>query len=299
MHLLRCGRAGKECRASAIVGQFPASWRLRCASGSAAGTGDSSALRVCVLGSGSRGNATFVATGRVRVLFDAGFSCRQIQLRLAAIGEDFKALDAVVISHEHSDHVQGLAVLARRTGVRVYMTRLTQGVLRGGPPETEIVHFQAGDGFSVEDLDIETFTISHDAIDPVGFCVRRKDCKLGIATDLGYVTDSVRHHLRGSDMIVLESNHDLEMLKAGPYPWELKQRVMSRSGHLSNTAVAEFLSRDWDRRSRAIVLAHLSENNNLPVIAEMDAREALEGVGAGSTDLCVASQGKPTPVFRL
>ncbi len=261
--------------------------------------GDSSALRVCVLGSGSSGNATFVATEHTRVLFDAGFSCRQIQLRLAAIGEDFRALDAVVISHEHSDHVQGLAVLSRRTTARVHITRQTLGALPGNPPETETVPFEAGGGFSIGDLDIETFTVSHDAIDPVGFCIRQTGCKLSIATDLGYVTDSVRHHLQDSDMLVLESNHDLDMLKSGPYPWELKQRVMSRAGHLSNAAVAEYLSRDWDRRATKIVLAHLSANNNHPAIAEMDARGALDSARAEATEVYVASQGEPTAVFEV
>ena len=212
---------------------------------------------------------------------------------------DFRELDAVVISHEHSDHVQGLEVLARRASPRVYMTGPTQGALPGSPPEAEIVPFKAGGGFSIGDLDVESFTVSHDAIDPVGFCIRQNGSKLAIATDLGYVTDSVRHHLLGSDMIVLESNHDLDMLKSGPYPWELKQRVMSRAGHLSNTAVADYLSRDWDGRSRRIVLAHLSANNNHPAIAELDARGALDAAGAGETEVFVASQREPTAVFEL
>lgn len=262
--------------------------------------GDPSKLRICVLGSGSSGNATFVATDEIRVLFDAGFSCRQIQVRLESIGEDIGSLDAVVISHEHSDHVQGLEVLARKTGVRIYVTQPTRSVLswKKSAPE-EFVEFEAGRGFAIGDLDIETFTVSHDAIDPVGFCVRGPGSKLSIATDLGYMTDSVRYHLANSDMLVLESNHDLDMLKSGPYPWELKQRVMSRDGHLSNTAVAEYLSSEWDRRSRKIVLAHLSSNNNHPAIAELDARGALDSVRAHATDVFVASQHAPTAVFDL
>ena len=256
-------------------------------------------MRACVLGSGSSGNATFVATGEVRVLFDAGFSCRQIQRRLEAIGEDFRALDAVVVSHEHTDHVQGLEILARKTGAKAYLTPHTQSALSWKASAPEIVSFEAGRGFAVGDLEIETFTVSHDAVDPVGFCVRHGGRKLSIATDLGYVTDSVRFHLGESDMLVLESNHDLEMLKAGPYPWELKQRVMSRNGHLSNAAVADYLTDDWDRRARKIVLAHLSSNNNHPAIAEMDASEAVASAGAGSTEVFVASQREPTCVFDL
>lgn len=256
-------------------------------------------LRTCTLGSGSSGNATFVATDAVRVLFDAGLSCRQIELRLDRIGEDYHALDAVVVSHEHTDHVQGLEVLARKSDVQVYVTRLTANALTWKKTAPTLIPFEAGREFSIGDLEIETFTVSHDAIDPVGFCIRNRDRKLSIATDLGYVTDSVRHHLLGSDTLVIESNHDLEMLKSGPYPWDLKQRVMSRSGHLSNSAVAEYLSNDWDRRAGTIVLAHLSGNNNHPTIAEMDAQKALESVQASRSKVLVASQHEPLPVLEV
>lgn len=256
-------------------------------------------LRVCVLGSGSSGNATFVATDRVRVLFDAGFSCRQLERRLASIGEDAAALDAVVVSHEHSDHVKGLDVLVRKTGVPIHVTRLTADTLAWKDKAPELSYFEAGSGFAIGDLDIDTFTLSHDAIDPVGFCVRSNGRKLSIATDLGYMTDSVRYYLKGSDLLVLESNHDLEMLKSGPYPWELKQRVMSRSGHLSNSAVAEYLAKDWDRGARTIVLAHLSSNNNHPAIAEMDAKAAIDSVRAEETSILVAAQDTPTAVLPI
>ncbi len=256
-------------------------------------------MRACVLGSGSSGNATFVGTDRARVLFDAGLSCRQIQLRLAAVGEDFRSLDAVVVSHEHSDHVKGLEVLARKTGVRIYMTRLTAMAVAWKGAAPEISPFEAGREIAVGDLEISTFTVSHDAVDPVAFGVRRNGRKLSIVTDLGYLTDSVRYHVAASDLLVLESNHDLEMLKAGPYPWEVKQRVLSKSGHLSNAAACKFLATDWDRRSRRIVLAHLSGNNNNPAIAEMDAREALSSAGARATEVCVATQHAPTPAFDV
>ena len=215
------------------------------------------------------------------------------------MGEDFQNLDAVVVSHEHSDHVKGLEVLARKTGVRVYTTHQTATVLRWKKQAPELARFEAGRTFSIADLEISTFTVSHDAIDPVGFCIRSNGSMVAIATDLGYVTDSVRYHLTGADLLVLESNHDLEMLKAGPYPWEVKQRVMSRDGHLSNEAVADYISSDWDRGSGTVVLAHLSGNNNHPAIAEMEAREALDSVGANSTKLVVASQGAPTGVFEV
>ena len=255
-------------------------------------------MRVCVLASGSKGNATLVATDRARVLFDAGISCRQIQKRLESIGEDPRALDAVVISHEHSDHVKGLDVLVRKCGTAVHATQLTASVLEWKYEAPDVTLFEAGRGFEIGDLEIGTFTVSHDAIDPVGFNVAHRGCKLSIVTDLGYMTDSVRYHIAESDLLVLESNHDLEMLKSGPYPWAVKQRVMSRDGHLSNAAAAEYLSTHWDGRSRAVILAHLSGSNNHPAIAEMDAKGALESVGAHATQLVVARQDTPTPVIQ-
>ena len=234
----------------------------------------------------------------MRVLFDAGFSSKQIHERLASIGEDAADLDAVVVSHEHSDHVRGLEVLARRTGVPIYLTEPTAGTLAWNKSAPKMEYFEAGGRLSIGDLDIDTFTVPHDAVDPVGFCVRRHGVKLAIATDLGYMTDSVRHHLRGADFLILESNHDLEMLKVGPYPWAVKQRVLSRDGHLSNQAAAQFLANDWDCRAQRIVLAHLSGNNNHPALAQMDAQQALDAVGSTATELSVAAQDAPTALFQ-
>ncbi len=234
----------------------------------------------------------------MRILFDAGFSAKQIRERLATIGEDAADLDAVVVSHEHADHVRGLEVLARQTGVRIYLTEPTAETLDWNKTPPPMEHFEAGGHLAIGDLDIDTFTVPHDAVDPVGFCLRSQGVKLAIATDLGYMTDSVRHHLRGADFLILESNHDLEMLKVGPYPWAVKQRVLSRDGHLSNQAAAQFLADDWDRRAQRIVLAHLSGNNNHPALAQMDAQRALDAAGPTETALSVAAQDTPTPLFR-
>lgn len=234
----------------------------------------------------------------MRVLFDAGFSAKQIRERLAAAGENAADLDAVVVSHEHSDHVRGLEVLAKQTGVPVYLTAAAADTLEWKNTRPTLEHFEAGGGLALGDLDIDTFTVPHDAVDPVGFCVRWRGFKLAVATDLGYVTDSVKHHLRGADFLILESNHDLEMLRVGPYPWAVKQRVLSRDGHLSNRAAADFLANDWDRRAQTIVLAHLSGNNNHPALAQMDAQRALQAVGSTATALSVAAQDTPTAVFR-
>ena len=256
-------------------------------------------VRLAILGSGSSGNAVFVATERVRVLLDAGFSYRQISKRLAAIGEDAEQLDAVIVSHEHSDHVTGLPMLAKRTKAEFWMTRLTSTTLDWGKLSPPVQKFEAGARLAIGDLEIDTFTIPHDAIDPIGFRVRHAGVKLGVVTDLGYIPQSVKHHVRGCDFLMLESNHDLDMLKVGPYPWVVKQRVASKTGHLSNHAVAEYLRTDYDRSAETIVLAHLSGENNYPATAQLEVGRALEEIGAADTRLLVADQDSPSEVFSF
>jgi len=256
-------------------------------------------VRICVLGSGSGGNCTLVATAKTRLLIDAGFSFREIRLRLQEIGEDFARLDALLITHEHSDHVSGLAALARSFHKPIYLTPLTAQQIDWKDSNPVVENFQAGERLAIGDLEVDSFTVPHDAVDPVAFCFRAQGLKVGVVTDLGYMPDSVKHYLRGCHLLVLESNHDLEMLKVGPYPWFVKQRVMSRVGHLSNHAVGEYLAADYDRSAQILVLAHLSEQNNHPEIAWMSATDALRQAGAGDTRLVLAEQRRPTEVFEL
>ena len=256
-------------------------------------------MQVTVLGSGSSGNAAFVKTAGARILVDAGFSYRQLAKRLGEIGEDPTKLDAILVSHEHSDHVIGLPQTIKRTGAPVYLTELTADSLDWGDKKPVLKTFQAGTRLKIGDVEIDTFTIPHDAVDPVGFCVRHGNAKVGLVTDLGYVTESIKHRLKGCDMLLLESNHDVEMLKVGPYPWFVKQRVMSRVGHLSNQAVCDYLASDFDVSTRVLVLAHLSDNNNHPEIARMFADQALRQAGAVDTRLLVAQQGSPSEVFEF
>ena len=257
-------------------------------------------LRFCVLASGSAGNAAIVATSKTRLLVDAGLSLRELARRLALADEQIERLDAILITHEHSDHVAGLLRLLRKRGFRipVYVTHQTAPQIdwEGGQPRLEA--FQAGTGFRIGDIDIDSFTIPHDAVDPVGFCFRAEGIKIGIATDLGYLPDSIRFHLRGCHMLLLESNHDVEMLKVGPYPWVVKQRVMGRNGHLSNDVVCDYLAGDFDRETATLVLGHLSEHNNHPELVRLGAQQALEQRGA-ATQLFVAEQQQPTPVFAF
>jgi phosphoribosyl 1,2-cyclic phosphodiesterase len=253
-------------------------------------------IKVCILASSSSGNCALVATDRTKVLIDVGLSKRETFQRLAAVGEDPKSIDAILITHEHSDHVAGLVTLARTLNIPVYLSNLTAPTIEWGEFQPKIELFQSGSSFTVGDIDVASFTIPHDAIDPVGFCLRSQGIKIGIATDLGYVTDSIRFHLRSTDLLLLESNHDLDMLKVGPYPWSVKQRVMGRKGHLSNDVAGQFIKRDLDTTISTLILGHLSENNNHPEIVRLVASQALHGREL-FTRLVVAEPGKQSEVF--
>ncbi len=347
-----------------------------------------------VLASGSKGNSTVIASARTRILVDAGLSCRELLKRMAASGEDPDELTAILITHEHQDHVAGLAVLARRLRIPVFFTepthrawvrmltprttmsyakwlehvqaekearaRVVAGVSMTdcsadpmsenpdmGHPESrspessedaasaslefsgeanrdfelpvegeescepeevrgavkanpaflpEVEYFRAGHEFSIGDIDINPFTIPHDAADPCGFVfhARSQSIRMAVATDLGYIPPNVKQALKNVDVLLLESNHDLEMLKDGPYPWSVKQRVLSRVGHLSNLATAEFLLRDYDGGAHTIVLGHLSEANNLPELARLAAEQAIgERLTLLGNRIVLAAQHEP------
>jgi phosphoribosyl 1,2-cyclic phosphodiesterase len=261
-----------------------------------------------VLASGSSGNSTLISTARTRLLIDAGLSGRELARRLELAGEPLERLDAVLVSHEHSDHVSGLHVIARRLDIQrrregrpqlpVYMTRLAAPALTWEKHQPAVETFQAGTRITIGDIEVDTFTVPHDAADPIGFCFRAGGIKIGLVTDLGYIPESIKFHLRGTQLLVLESNHDLEMLKVGPYPWAVKQRVMGRKGHLSNDSVAEFIEQDLDAETATLVLGHLSEHNNHPEIARLSAAQALMRRGL-TTRLAVAGRAEPTEVFEF
>ena len=251
-----------------------------------------------MLASGSSGNCSLLATDRTRILVDAGLGLKALARRLDSIGEQPDTLNAIVVTHEHTDHVAGLARLASRLRVPIYISKLTAPAIVWNPGTPPLECFQAGAGFSIGDIEVQSFSIPHDAIDPVGFCFHAGEVKIAVATDLGYLTESVKFHLRRSDLLLLESNHDLEMLKVGPYPWSVKQRVMSRVGHLSNDMMGDFLLHDFDGCPSRLVLGHLSENNNHPEIVRLVATQALEQRGL-RTPLEIASQSHPTEVFEF
>jgi phosphoribosyl 1,2-cyclic phosphodiesterase len=257
-------------------------------------------VRVCVLGSGSKGNCTLVATEKTRLLIDAGLSCRETYARLAAIGEPADGLDAVVISHEHSDHISGLRTLALDGRLPIYISRPTRAAVSWDRKLERFEHFAASEKFTIGDIEVTPFPVPHDAVDPVAFRFDTQGIRISLVTDLGYVSEVVKQRVKGSHCLVFESNHDLEMLKIGPYPWYVKQRVMSRHGHLSNNATAAFLAEDFDGTAQVLVLAHLSETNNHPEIARLSAEQALAQRSRGeNTKVQLANQARPTEVFRF
>jgi phosphoribosyl 1,2-cyclic phosphodiesterase len=323
-------------------------------------------MRMTVLASGSKGNSTVISSSRTRVLVDAGLSCRELLKRMSLTGEDPSQLDAILITHEHQDHIAGLSVLARRLNIPVFFTEPTHrawvrmltprttmtyakwldhverekearaavaarvrnsdlaaelsaqseaianisaeaaALNRSDDPKATlelpvdfdeedlcgpesrratqkpdptylpaVEYFHSGTQFSIGDIDITPFTIPHDAADPCGFVFESEGTRMALATDLGYMPPNVKAALRRIDVLLLESNHDLEMLRDGPYPWSVKQRVLSRVGHLSNNATAEFLQKDYDGGAAWIVLGHLSEANNAPELVRLSAEQAL------------------------
>lgn len=256
-------------------------------------------VKISVLGSSSSGNCTFIATSQTKVLLDAGFNPTQTLKRLHAIGECLDDIDAIIVSHEHTDHVNGISGLLSKREIPVYIGEQTFAAIDPGVSCDRLEFIAAGRPFCLKNLTVVPFSIPHDAVDPLGFTFEAEGIKIGHVTDLGYMTELVAQRLRGCHVIVLESNHDLEMLKVGPYPWSLKQRIMGREGHLSNEGAGKFFSETFDGEARYIVLAHLSESNNHPDIARMVAVQALEPRGFDLSHLYLASKNAPSPLIEV
>lgn len=255
------------------------------------------ALSLCMLASGSKGNCIHVSAGDKSVLVDAGLSGREIERRMGQRDLSPQHLQAIVVSHEHADHIRGVGVLARRYGLPVYISGETESValpILGKLPRS--YHFHPGTPFSIPPFSIHPFNVSHDAVDPVGFTISMNGSRIGIATDLGIATGLVEQHLKDCHLLVLEANHDLDMLTNGPYPWPLKQRIKSRKGHLSNEATEALLRRLMNKTLTHVVLGHLSETNNTAHQALKIVRQAI---GNRDIDITVAMQDRSGPVLSL
>ena len=258
-------------------------------------------LCVTVRGSGSSGNATLVSDGETHILVDAGLSGRETARRLREIGLEPERVSAIVISHEHGDHCRGVGPFAKNLEIPVFMTEEAFAGSGLKLEERKLRRIRPGEGFDIGGICVTGFSGPHDATDPLGFILEKDGVRIAIALDLGFLSNLVLERLRGCAGIVIESNHDERMLKVGPYPWALKQRVMSRRGHLSNDSVAHYLAHEFDGRADVVVLAHLSKQNNLPELALLSAQRALEerpGPRARQTRLELAHPDNIGPTVR-
>lgn len=262
-------------------------------------------LTVATLASGSSGNCLLVSGGATHILIDAGISCLRITTRLSSLGVDPRALSAVLVTHDHSDHICGLATLLKRLPqLQIYASagtclRLTERV---GLPAQRILPIPAGSHFRIGDLYCHSFSTPHDAPDSVGYTVEREDCRMALATDLGHVTDTVRHAVLGSQLVVVEANHDIPLLHSGPYPYPLKQRILGDRGHLCNEAGAQLALDAVRAGAHTVILAHLSQENNTPALAYDAACRALSAAGIHpqhDLTLCIAPRCEPGQPYQV
>lgn len=254
-------------------------------------------MRVCQLASGSKGNSLYIESEEGRLLIDAGLSAKELAKRLEGIGASPSELNALLVTHEHGDHCRGLGPMARRYDLPVYIHHETVKALPRLGKVADLYSFEQGASFSIGDIKVETFPLTHDAHPTVGFTIESREGKVGVVTDLGIATRLVQERLRDCRVLVLESNHDEELLRDGPYPWHLKQRISSNHGHLSNRASAELLEGLLWEGLEAVFLVHLSEENNCPNLVEESARRVLQGQSLCSPQLIIGTQHQVSECF--
>lgn len=245
-------------------------------------------IKYSVLASGSTGNSIYVGTENVNFLIDAGLSGKKIEEGLGKIGVDPKKIDGILITHEHDDHIKGIGVLARKHSIPLYANEKTFAHLPthiGKIEEESKYIFETGAVRDFADLQIESFAISHDAAEPVGYLFRQDELQVSVVTDLGYVSQKIKQKIAGSDALIFEANHDVEMLRMSSYPWSIKQRILSDVGHLSNEASGEALSEIISGDTQKVYLAHLSRENNLPELAKLTVKNILEDYGITEQDV--------------
>lgn len=259
------------------------------------------AVQFTILGSGSSGNCAYLETPEARLLIDAGLSARQIRNRLLTIGRAPEGLTGILITHEHSDHVQGLAVLAAKLNVPIFCNRLTKEAIELQLRiKIQCNIFSTGTSFDVGDVRVDTFSVPHDAYDPVGFLLHTAAGKIGFLTDLGHATKLVIERVRAANVLVLEANHDLKLLQEDTRrPWSIKQRILSRHGHLSNNAAADVAEQIVSADLRHMFLGHLSGDCNRPELAHTAVAERLSRVGADHVSVVTASQDTPCATLAV
>ncbi|HYE31234.1 MAG TPA: MBL fold metallo-hydrolase [Methylomirabilota bacterium] len=254
------------------------------------------AVQFTILGSGSSGNCAYLETDQARILIDAGFSGRQIRQRLATLGRTPETLTGILVTHEHSDHIQGLGALCAKLRVPLYCNRLTkEAIERQFQAAFDFRIFSTGASFEVGDVVVDTFSVPHDAYDPVGFLLRTVTKKIGFLTDLGHATKLVIERVRQANVLVLETNHDMKLLQDDvKRPWSVKQRILSRHGHLCNDAAANVAAEVVTSELSQVFLGHLSRDCNKPDLAHRAVRARLDQIGATHVGVEVSSQDAPT-----
>jgi phosphoribosyl 1,2-cyclic phosphodiesterase len=258
-------------------------------------------VKFTILGSGSGGNCAYIETDEARILVDAGFSPRQIRKRLQDIGRVPENLTAILVTHEHNDHVHGLNGIAQKLNIPIYCNRATKEAFEFQlQTKFNCNLFETGASFEIGDLSVDTFTIPHDAQDPVGFLLHTTAGNLGFVTDLGHMTKLVLERIRPANVLVLESNHDVKMLQdCARRPWSLKQRILGRHGHLSNEAAAEAVAQIMSAGLKNLYLAHLSRECNRPELARRVMSEKLQQIGATHVQLQITTQDTPCATLEL
>lgn len=258
-------------------------------------------VRFTILGSGSGGNCAFLEAGETRLLIDAGFSARQIRRRLAAIERSPETLHGILITHEHSDHIQGLAVLCAQLQIPIYCNRLTKDAIAYAQKvKLDFRLFNTGASFDLGEVGVDTFSVPHDAQDPVGFLLRTNAGNIGFLTDLGHATRLVIERIRPANVLVLETNHDLKLLQDDTRrPWSVKQRILSRHGHLCNEAAAGVAEAVMSAELRHLYLGHLSRDCNRPELAHAAVSQRMHEIGAGHARVETTAQETSSPTLEL
>ncbi|HEX9078021.1 MAG TPA: MBL fold metallo-hydrolase [Desulfuromonadaceae bacterium] len=256
-------------------------------------------MKICSLASGSKGNCLYLETGETRVLIDVGLSLRETLARMEASAIDAGRVHAVLVSHEHIDHIRSAGAFARKFKVPVIASHMVRTKAEKYLSKARVIEFEAGRSFEFRDCMIDPFPVTHDACDPVGFILESREGRCGSATDLGIVTRLVTEKLRGCRALNLESNHDVEMLMNGPYPWDLKQRIKSRHGHLSNEESLELLHELAHEGLQALVMAHLSEVNNHPDHVVRTTEAFLKGQNVCAPRIVIGDQYRAGAVMEI
>lgn len=259
------------------------------------------AVEFTILGSGSNGNCAYLESGNTRLLIDAGFSAKQIRERLAQIGRAPEGLTGILLTHEHTDHTNGLGTLCNKLPIPIYCNRLTkEAVEMQFKSRFDFRIFSTGASFEVGEIGVETFSVPHDAYDPVGFTLRAHGTQIGFLTDLGHATKLVMERVRRSHVLVLETNHDMKLLQDDvKRPWSVKQRIMSRHGHLCNEAAAAVLEELVTADFRQVYLGHLSRDCNKPELAHSVITTRLAKIGASHVQVNSTAQEHRCETLRI